>query len=267
MTPSRYCHVVLAVRTFLWWSTDEWAVAGVWFPGIATAALVLFAALQIRSAVALHRANIEHQRQLLREETRPYVVANLEHRSVLAILALANIGKTPAFDVEVRLDKRFESVAIRDAEWQDSMLFTSAVAMMAPSYKMRFALDSLAQRKDSDLEGTVTGTISYRDSTGHKYTDERFTIDLVAPGRALKHDLGMHDLVDEIRKLNRTSADWGKGGRGLRVNTLDEDRAIARENRPMLISRSLEARRAGGWRAFLTVWLDEWRRRFGLHEF
>lgn len=264
-------HSVLAVgtiaaQTFLSLTASEWTAIGAVVSALATVGLLSFARSQLKGTLALGRENQRLQQALLKAQTRPYVVANLESRSVLAILSIQNLGNTPAFKVTVSLDKRFRSAAIPDADWQDSPLFSDGIPMMAPSYKLRFALDSLPARKETDLEPVVSGTISYLDADGHQFADERFVIDLNAAGKGLRPDKTMHDLVVQVEALNASVKDWAKNGKGLRVNTINYDRELDREARPMHIARANRARAEKGWRGWLWYWIDEWRGRLGLHE-
>lgn len=255
---------IFSASTFVSLRATEWAAVGAVVGGLATLGLLVFAARQLRGTIALGRTNQELQRELLLAQTRPYVVANLEFRSIIAILAVSNIGNTSAFDVQVTLDTPFESSLGRDDDWQESALFTDGLPMMAPTYKVRFLLDSLPRRKETDLPPVIAGSISYHDADGRSFSGERFVIDVQAVGLALQPDKTIHDLVERVDKIGKTMDKWNQGN-GIRVSNLNLDRHIARENRPMLVSKSLEACKSEGWRAGLRVWTNEWQRRFGWH--
>ena len=66
---------VLAEPTFLGVRADEWSALGVWFTGLVTLGLLLYAARQ------LHQAS-----QMRDEQSRPYVVVDFHGRSIMISL-------------------------------------------------------------------------------------------------------------------------------------------------------------------------------------
>lgn len=252
-----------SARTFLWWNADEWAAAGVWFTGLATVALVFLAVRQISGAARLNRENIAHERQLLREQSRPFVLVDAHFRSYLIQIAVRNTGRTAAHDVAVRFDDRVESCRELNVDWQDTTLFRGSVPMIAPGRELLFNLDVYFSRAASDLPMELSGTTAYRTGDGEDHFDERFVIDLGSYEGSALPDKTMHDLIEELEKLRKEHQKWTNGLRGLDVRVTDAVKARRKEDRPFHLRSALKKRDEDGWRSFCVYFVHLWRRRHG----
>ncbi len=239
--------------SLLGWGAAEWEALGVWAVGLP---LAVYGAWQLRDA-----------HKLRHEQTRPFVIAEMSSRSILVILSVRNIGPTVARNVRVSLPEGFEPSGDGDASWKDSVAFTSGIATMAPKQEIRFYLDSFLRRVKSDLPMRIPVDIDYDGPDGKRhYGPEHFVLDLEAYGPAMQADNTMHDLVGEIKKVREELHKWTDGHQGLRVFSHDADRKRARDHRPLHYTKIVELRKSEGWVSAGRYAVQEFRRRFGLHE-
>jgi hypothetical protein len=191
-------------------ATINWnavSATGVWATIVVYIALAILAWKQLKSTLIAGRVSSAEGRKSRILEHRPYVVADLHHRSVLVGLIFRNIGRHPAINVRVTLDAKFGSTHPELTAWQESPLFTTGIPYMAPGYFFRFHLDSLASRKESGLPNLIKGRIHYGYELFDEQYDEAFVIDLGSLGLAAQRDKDIHDLVGEVAKLNKSVSD------------------------------------------------------------
>ena len=233
---------------------EWWSAVGIWATIVVYLLLAFFASGQLREA-----------RDLRRDQSRPAVSVDVHFRNVLIQIALKNSGQTSADDVRVTFDERPTSSGSTPLGWLDTTAFTKGIPSMAPGREMRFNFDMYPRRKKADLPMVLTGHVQYKGRRGKDDYSEPFIIDLTNYEGASIPDKTIHELATAVEKINKTIERWSQGN-GIRVSTLDLDRSIARENRPMLVSSSIKARKEDGWRAAALVWIHAWRRRFGWHK-
>lgn len=172
-------------------SNEAWAALGVW---VTLVPLAVFGILQLRDA-----------KRLRHEETRPFIVAELQNRSILAILALVNVGPTVARNVRASLPNGLTS-SHGALDWLDSPAFTDGVANMAPGTAIRFWFDSFPKRTEADLPMRIPLELEYEGPDGRHYGPERYVLDLSAYGPALQPDKNMHDLVEQVTRVDKSIA-------------------------------------------------------------
>jgi hypothetical protein len=146
-----------------------------------TAIIAAFYAKQQWQASLLAGAE---QRKAEREASRPYVVvtvaSSLAHPQLFD-LVVSNIGRRPAERVSITLDPDpVRADEIPGSEIAYAKMLTEPVAMIAPAQELRVFFDSYIERKGrTDLPAEHTVSLSYEDSSGHRYSSTS-TLDLDA---------------------------------------------------------------------------------------
>jgi hypothetical protein len=106
-------------------------------------------------------------------------------------------------NVRFRLDERWvpSDPNVR-ALWQSSGAFVTPIPSLAPSAQLRYTLDVMFRRFESEMPMTVRGGVSY-DGADHNHYDEPFVVDLNSYGHALLNDKGTHDLVEQVEQMRK----------------------------------------------------------------
>lgn len=169
-------------------SSDAWAALGVW---VTLVPLSLFGIAQLRDA-----------KRLRHEQTRPFVVAELHNRSILAILALVNVGPTVARNIRASLPEGLTS-SHGQLDWLDSPAFVDGVTNMAPGTAIRFWFDTFPKRRDAALPMRIPIELEYDGPDRRHYGPERYVLDLSAHAPALQPDKTIHDLVETVAGIEK----------------------------------------------------------------
>jgi hypothetical protein len=170
----RFCKTQCA-RTDTFWGLSATAWTGITTlltAGLLTVAVVaaLYAKRQWDSA----REQISEGRQAELEGRRPYVIVTVEPSIAsrhLFDLVVRNIGQRPAEVVSIKLDPPAVS-AVEEVGFKlsEAKMLTEPVAMIAPGQEMRAFYDSyIARNGRDDLPAFHKVSLSYQDSSGHKY--------------------------------------------------------------------------------------------------
>lgn len=252
VTPTRDDRVVLAVDKLLGLAADWWEAIGVW---LSLLPISVYGFVQLRDA-----------KRLRHEQSRPFVIADLHNRSILAILAIVNVGPTVARNLRVHLPDGMQSAARTDMEWLGSAAFVDGVKMLAPGQELRFWFDKFSDRQQAGLPMRIPVTLEYEGPDGESYGPEEYVLDLLAHGPALLPDKTMHDLVGEVAGIRTEMAKWTNRSNGLTIFGHNADRAHAREWRPMHVSKAKEIRDDGGLVAAARYLIRAWRKIVGLHQ-
>jgi hypothetical protein len=206
--------MVLAEPTFLKLTAGEWEAIGVWVTGGITIGLLWLAWRQL-----------VHAREARNDQTRPFVIVDVDFRSILIMLTVKNTGLTAARKVRVTFDEPLTSAAT-DPDWQASSAFKSGIPFMAPGRELRFFLDSYLERTEKLYPMVIKGVVKYFGPIEDvpEY-EESFLIDLTTYEGTQLPEKGMHELVGEVITLRKELAKWTLGVRGLRVNVVDHTNA------------------------------------------
>ncbi|MFV0307826.1 MAG: hypothetical protein ACK5OX_08795 [Desertimonas sp.] len=233
---------------------NTWAMIGVWATIGVYVALAVFAWWQLQEA-----------RRLRAEQNRPFVVAELSMRSIIVNIAIRNVGNITARNVRVKLPT---DLRCREGipTWADSPIFTSGLPTMPPGHRLRYFLDTFPERRDAGLPMRIAAILTYEGLDGRQYGPEEYIIDLDAYGPALQDDKGLHELVEEAKRIRTEMQAWTQGKRGLAVHVSDADKAEARNWRPEHVSSVVKLRREKGWQAAVGYVIAQVRRELGLHE-
>jgi hypothetical protein len=245
--------IQISAQTFLWWDANEWQAIAAVATALLTAGLLGYAVVQVG-----------HAKQLRLDQARPFVIVDVNFRSIIIELTIENTGATAATDVRVTFDE--PPIATKgEPAWLQSTAFRSGIPMMAPNRRIRWFLDSYVARKEAELPMQITGTVSYAGPSNERYTD-RFIVDLLVYAQAAVNEKGVPEMAKALEDMNRRFDKWTGGSNGLLIKSTNHDRAVNRESRSMHVTRSLEARTSGGWKKFFTYWIRSWQERLGLQK-
>lgn len=218
-------------------AASTWDVVGT----LLTAGGLLFAGVAAFVAVLQHRATA----QARLDQARPYVILSAVESPIDRIfidLELANVGNGPAYDVTIKVTPPF--VTSRDEaghELRNARIFSEPIPMLAPHYTVRMFFDSVLERHErDDLPERFEALISYRDASGHAWTDELNIVDVaLQKGLIYTEVYGIHHAAKALREIQKHAKKLGdKAGK---VDATTETRK-ARDERETKNRRDHEAR-------------------------
>jgi hypothetical protein len=244
------------------WTPEQYTAAGTW----ATFFVLLVTALILLVTALYAVKQVQVAEKLRRDQTRPYVVPSIDvEQQTIFMLKVENIGKTPAYGVEIRFDEPPRS-QMRDVE--NLRMLTEPIPTMPPGQQFRAywesALTVFDEKKPYPHPLSYKVTVTYTDGQGQVYGPEGYLLDFrVYEGQAAGPK-GMSELVRAVEKLAAEHKKWTDGIRGLRVNTRDAVKEERRSARPSHLRQTRKAYKDNGLKGATKYWIDLWRRRYGL---
>lgn len=210
------------------WSPSAWAA----LTFLVLAAAAIFGWRQVKE---LRRAR--------EEQTRPFVVLDLDMVSIFAELHVRNIGATMARDVRFEFDKRLETTVEIGQDWSlpDLSLFKDGIPSLAPGRVIKVLFDHFPNRFEKKLPLSYTVAITYTDSQRrHEYT-EQMVIDLnpYVGTNGINRD-GLHEIHAQLKDLVKTLDRW-TDSEGLRIVTSADQEERAERWRARLAERQTAA--------------------------
>ena len=172
-------------------------------------------------------AQVRHAQRMRNDQTRPYVVADIEPSRARPIVDLyvRNVGATAAYDVTITTNPALESTrSARGDALEDSVLLTEGIPTMPPGREVRTILDHVPDRIEADLPLRYDITVKYRDRYRRSYTDS-YVADLsvlLGLESVLRKD--EHEAAKALEDIAALMGRWTHGNRGLRVFAKDYDR-------------------------------------------
>jgi hypothetical protein len=178
---------------------------------LATVATVIFVGRSnklVRESNKIAREAMELSMSFEKERNRPYVIFDLPIENSVLHATLKNIGKTPAFDVQLVLDDRLASIR------HDKKLIPFAqkpISFMAPGRSLCDFMNVTREVFKDNQEYLYSVKISYKDRLGVEYLED-FTVDIdcnknlsyLIPPEHLK------DIASELKNVNGRLGDIGK---------------------------------------------------------
>lgn len=212
------------------------------------------------------KRQLDHAKDLRRDQTRPYVVPSIGiEQQMLFMFYLENLGSTPAFDVRLTFDPAPES-EMKDLE--KVAILRDPIPTLPPRQKLRTYWESALTVFDENAPyphpKRYKVGVSYRDHQGHNFGPEPFVLDFnVYEGQAsgLK---AFPDLVKAIEDLTKEHKKWSYPMGGVWVNVVDAVRKARREDRPSHYRRMKQRYAEEGSLGAFRYWIDVWRKRYGL---
>ena len=164
---------MVAEQTFMWWTASEWSAIGAAATAVFTAGLLAFGGYQLRG---LPETRLD--------DARPYVVVDLEFRSVIALITVRNLGRTAARNLRLTVLDRIETTITpqqaESLEWLNAPPFNAPVETFAPGRNARYLFDHMGTRKERGLPMVIRIRTEYWGpaKTRKKPYVETFSVDL-----------------------------------------------------------------------------------------
>lgn len=205
-------------------------------------------------------------KNLRREQTRPFVVTSIGvEQQMLFMFVIENVGKTPAFNVAVKIDPPLQSDM---KNLDDAWILTSPIPTMPPGDRFRTywesAITVFSEEKPYPHPKTYRAAVTYEDSTGHKYGPEEYVLDFQVYQGQAQGPKGLPELVKALEELTKEHKKWTNGGRGLNVGIVDSVKRARRSERPLHLAAMRRALKDKGVWGALHYWIEVWRNRYGL---
>lgn len=205
---------------------------------------VIVAAAAVVAGFQVHEA-----RKLREDQTRPFVVVDFDVSDPPLIhITIANIGKTMARTVRVKVDPTLESSLDekgRPEPIAQLSVFTEEIPSMAPGKVIRLAFDGFidrqkAREKGHDLEDAYQVTVTYRGE--RRFLRRRFYKDTMPLDLGVYRNIQyvdrrtIHDLYGQVKKIADAVGQWsaGAGSTGLVVVPRKEWRKQLLQHRRVL---------------------------------
>jgi hypothetical protein len=195
------------------WGAPEWAAFGQVGALVVAVVAGVLVWLQVRQG-----------RQIREDQTRPYVVLDFEFIGQLAVIAVRNIGTTPACDVRFSFDKPLRGTLGHE---RDALsVFVEGMPMLAPNRVVTFPLGQGPDLVPEDGEATVPTRyaveITYTDLEGsRRYEDPPIILDLAPFKHSLVDREDLHQIYQNLKEIKNLMKSWTSEQR-LRVNAITQ---------------------------------------------
>ena len=227
------------------WGPDHYQAAAAVAALIVAVIVAAFAAYQLIEA-----------RRLRNEQARPYVIVDFEFKSIVAKIAITNIGATPATDVRITFDKPLQTVTPGRADLNQAAVFTGPIPMIAPGRKMSVLWDSVpAMYKDGTVPLSYTATASYLDHRRKRHVEE-YVLDLTPYLQTTAPPDGIPEIASALKKIQTDLHNVVNNGHiQVKSSNLDVDRR--RQDREARLWRGKQEWQEGGLRRWTRWRLNE----------
>jgi hypothetical protein len=167
-------------------TTDGWIALGTWATVAVLAVTAVLAAQQVR------------------EQLRPWVTVDFHFRSIVAFIAVRNLGNRAAYDIRIRFEPPLVSAYLDQDALGEVAMFRDPIPILVPNEE-RFALfDRTPDRlKAEHLPVQHRVVVEYKDRRGKKLGPDEFVLDFAHLMGGTLPDKNMHDLVEAVRALQK----------------------------------------------------------------
>lgn len=167
---------------------------------------------------------VRHAIQAREDQTRPYVIVDFEFRDWEVMLAIRNIGTSPAMDVKISFDKPLQAPHIDDPE--ELAVFRDGIPMLAPGRVIAIPFGTgpsfFEEKVDEDLPLRYVARVEYSGQGGRKrYRDADLFLDLTPYKHTLVERDDLHQIYQNLKDIKTVMKSW-TSGRRLRVNTVTQ---------------------------------------------
>jgi hypothetical protein len=204
-------------------SPDEWTALGTMITAVVAVAAAAFAYRQVREL-----------RLTRKEQTRPFVVVDVQPSRVWANalnLVVENVGATVARNVTFEFQPALKST--QDGSGYDigeSALVQEGIPMLPPGRRIETLLDISQERLSSDLPLRYDVTVQLYDFQGKPQEPQSYVLDLgYLYGLTGFTEYGVHHIAKSLREIEKRVKKWSDIHGRLRVWVRDEDRHRAAE--------------------------------------
>lgn len=155
----------------------EWTAAGTWALVVGAFFAGRYAKRQVDSA----REQVAVLRRTRDEETRPYVITDIElsrHERNVLLLVVENIGRTPAKNVKVTFEPPLRTTLAASGLVEGGPLLDEGIAFMPPGRRVEVLFDISHDRVNKDLPLRHVATVESQDTRGRDLPAATYVIDL-----------------------------------------------------------------------------------------
>lgn len=167
---------------------------------------------------------VRQGRQVREDQTRPYVTLDFEFEGWEVVIAIRNIGTTPARNVRFRFDKPLESPRREDGD-EELAIFSSGIPMLAPGRRIAVPFGNgpdFFNQNDRTVPLMYTANVSYSDLEGRKmYADPPLVLDLLPFKHSIIDRDDLHQIYQQLKDIKAVMKSWTAGQR-LRINTITQ---------------------------------------------
>ncbi|RME03890.1 MAG: hypothetical protein D6805_04965 [Planctomycetota bacterium] len=139
---------------------------------LVTIATVILLVFNLK-ANRLTRLSIQQMENARKEEFRPYVLFDMEFDATHVFMTLRNVGKSPAFQVQLQLDqdlKVWNSLVGEEIYTPKDMAITDEIEMITPGNEFREWVDfSDFFFRNNENISNLSGKVTYQDAAGNPY--------------------------------------------------------------------------------------------------
>ena len=204
-------------------SPDEWTALGTMITAVVAVAAAVFAYSQVREL-----------RLTRREQTRPFVVVDVQPSRVWANalnLVIENVGATVARNVTFEFQPPLKSTQDGSGyDIGDSVLVREGIPMLPPGRRIETLLDISHERLRSDLPLRYDVRVQLHDFRGKPQKPQSYVLDLgYLYGLTGLSEYGVHHIAKSLREIEKRVKKWSDIHGRLRVWVRDEDRHSAEE--------------------------------------
>lgn len=172
---------------------------------------------------------LDVMQQTREDETRPYVVVDVEPSEaefILVNLVVQSIGRTAAHNVRVTFDPPLESTLTQFPPVAESVLVKEGISVMPPGRRIEALFDRQPDRNESNLPQRYDVTVNLDDARGRPQEPQRYVLDLQQLS-GLRHVnvRGVHHVAKTLETIAGHLARWPDWRAGMRV-TEDTERGV-----------------------------------------
>lgn len=169
-------------------SAETWTAAGTWATVLVLFGTLIYVIQQVREV-----------QELRREQFRPWVTVSFHFRSIVAFIAVKNVGTTVARNIRIRFDP--DLVSTSEEGLREVAMFSEEIPAMVPGEQRIALFDQVPDRLRSDLPSRHRATVEYMDHKGRVLDPNEFILDFELLSGQTLPDKGIHELVEEVAKI------------------------------------------------------------------
>lgn len=145
------------------------------FNSLSTILLTIFTLIYVFLTYLILRSN----NKMIAEQNRPFVIFNLPTEGTYLILSIKNIGKRPAYDVNINTNPELKNfVTLKGFTFDKSVFPLLSQKFLPPGIDIRNIIGQTMQVIEMPTEEKkIEVSIGYHDSFGNKYS-ENYNVDL-----------------------------------------------------------------------------------------
>lgn len=160
---------------------------------------------------------VREMKQSREEDQRPYVYVDFVFDSSVILIMVKNSGRSGAKNIKFLFSPAL--ISSENKKISEINMFKEGIKFLPPEVEIKTWFDMGPSFYKSDLPKTYNVQIEYQNAITDKKYCESFVLDLnTRLGIATIGRHTLHDLVEELKKINKSLTGWG-GGNGFLIET------------------------------------------------